>query len=539
MVGLSLRAKPPLTPAYTVSSQDVRRTIISTGTVTSHMDLSLSFKTSGILKTLNVKVGDKVKEGQLLASLDDADAGVSVAQAQSQLLSAQATYDKLINGASGPDIDVSRANVESAKTTLSNAEKNLTDVTATQDLLIKNSKESIAQAKNNLSLVKNQQDQLVKNAYNLLLNSGLEPVPVYDNATGTPTVTGVYDGSSPSGTYIIKTYLGSDGVNFTSSGLGSGGGALILNIPLAIGHELYITFSSTPTNGDWTIDVPNTQSSGYVANQSAYQTALQTQTQAIHTAQTTLDNANIALQTAIQTRAQAINTAIATIESARVALQQANAAYILKISAARSEDVAVAKATVAQAQSSLALAQNTLSNLSITSPISGLVTIVAPKLGEQIVASKEVVKILDDTSLHVESYIPESSIATVSEGQVVEMTLDALGPEINLSGKVISIDPAATVMSGVIEFRVITSLPVDERIKAGMTANLTVITGEKKDVMVVPNRLIASQGTQESVMILREGIGVSIPITTGLMGDNYTEVLSGISNGDLLLNPVP
>ncbi|MEK7102757.1 MAG: efflux RND transporter periplasmic adaptor subunit [Patescibacteria group bacterium] len=536
-IALVNRPKEAPTPVYTVSAQDVKRTVISTGTVTSRTDVSLSFKGSGTLKTLSVKVGDTVKEGQVLAAMDDADAKVSVSQARSQVLSAQASYEKLVNGASGPDIEVSKANVASATTSLANAQTSLVDITASQGVLVQNSKDALAQAKNNLTLITNQHNQLVKNALAVLLNTGLVAVPTISTTVPTPTVSGTYTGSTQGGKYTITTNGG--GTYYDVSGLGAASGIVTPNIPLALGSGLYITFSSSNTNGAWSILVPNTSSSSYVVNENAYQTALQNQTQAVSTAQTAVDNANGALQSAMQAADQAIHSAQSAVESAKTALLQANAALALKVTAARSEDIRAAQASIAQAQASFELAQNTLANTVIKAPMAGKVTIVNIKIGEQVVPSKEVIKILDETSLHVESYIPESSIGSVVVGQSIDMTLDALGPDTHLTGKVLSIDPAASVNSGVIEFRVLSSLPVDSRISAGMTANLTITTAEKTNVLVVPNRLIASQGDKESVMVLRGSEGVNVPITTGLVGDNYTEVVIGLNAGDQLLNPAP
>ncbi len=523
-------------PVYTVSAQDVRQTVIATGTVTSGTDVSLSFKNSGILRTLNVKVGDKVKVGQILAKLDDADAKASVSQANSQLLVARAAYRKIVNGASGPDIDVSKANVTSATTTLSNAQTNLKDVTAAQDVLVQNSKNTLAQARTNLTLVKNQQDQFVKNALAVLLNSGLVAVPATTTDSLAPVVTGTYTGPTQGGEYTISTYRSG---YYHVSGLNTVDDRVTLNVPLAIGQGLYVTFDSFSLNDTWTITVPNTFSSGYTANNNTYQSALQTQTQALSSAQTAIDNATDALNSVMQAHDQTINNAQSTVESAKSALAQANASLALKVTAARPEDIQSAQASIAQAEAALELARNTLSNTVIVAPISGQITKVDAKLGEQVVASKQIIDLLDADSLHVESYVPESSIGSVSINKPIDMTLDAIGPDTHLSGKVISIDPAATVISGVIEFRVLSSLPTDTRIAAGMTVNLTIIAADKPDVLAVPNRLVGSEGSQSFVMVLRGSDSVKVPVTIGLVGDNYSEVAAGLVSGDLLLSPTP
>ncbi len=138
--------------ATVASVQDVRKTVMATGNITSWSNLKLSFKNGGILKTLDVKVSDKVHAGDALATLDQKDANATVSQANAALSAAQASYDKLIRGASGPEIDVAKAAVSSAQLALNNAQINLENT-------------------------QQQQDLAVKNAYSTLLNSTISAVP--------------------------------------------------------------------------------------------------------------------------------------------------------------------------------------------------------------------------------------------------------------------------------------------------------------------------------------------------------------------------
>ncbi len=91
---------PAYTVAYTVADQDVRTTVLATGTVTSQSDLSLGFQNSGTVAAVNVVVSQAVKQGQLLASLNAGAASAAIAQAQAQVDSAQASLEKTENGSS-------------------------------------------------------------------------------------------------------------------------------------------------------------------------------------------------------------------------------------------------------------------------------------------------------------------------------------------------------------------------------------------------------------------------------------------------------
>ncbi len=462
--------------AYTVANQDVRQTVIATGTVTSQSDLDLSFKNNGILSRLNVKVGDKVKSGQILASLDEKDAQAVINQANAGLMLAQANYDKLVNGASSPDVQV-------AKVALNNAKTNYVNTKA-------------------------QQQVLVNNAHSAMLNSGLATIPTLGNSsTGSVTVSGTYTGNDQ-GQYLISLTNTGNGLYYQISGLGSSYGYINKGIPISLDtHGLYITFSSAgtfSTSDFWVISIPNTQAINYLTNLNAYQSALQTQ-------------------------ALTISTAQGAVDAAQASLDQ-------KIAAPRSEDLESTQAAVAQAQASQQTAQNTYLNNEILSPIDGTITAVNVKIGEQVSAQKIAIVLLDESSLHVETDIPESSINLIKPGQNIDMTLDALGPNRHLSGQVLSIDPASTVISGVIEFRVVSSLPADLAIKPGMTVNLNVVIADKPNTLAIPNRLIKSASDKQIVTTLKQSKTHDVEIKTGLVGDSYTEVTSGLFLGDVLVS---
>ncbi len=478
------------TVAYTVAKQDVKQTVLATGTVTSQSNLNLSFKNGGILNKINVKVGDKVRKGQVLAMLDQRDAGVAVNQANASLLSAQANYQKVKSGASEPEIAVAAAAVAASEVTYKNAQNTYTATEAQQKIL-------------------------VASAQGAMLNSGLTAVAESGSTTVTATVTGTYTGKDQ-GRYRIVLGTSGSGLTYNVSGLEGYYAEFQRGVPTAIGSRgLYITIgtSGTLNSGDsWTIDVPNTQSSTYITAYNAYQSSLQTQNQALVTAQNSVD-------------------------SARVALTQAQANLNLKQALARPEDLAAADATVKTAQAQLQAAQNQYANNIITSPIDGTVTAVDLKLGENVAPQKAVIVVLDQASLHVESNISESSIALITAAQKIDMTMDAFGPDRHFTGEVLSVDPASTVLSGVINYRVVSSIPQDLDIKPGMTVNLVVLVNEKNQVLAVPNRLVKSN-SHKYVSILENGKAKDVEVTLGLTGDAYTEILSGLNGGEEIVTTI-
>lgn len=217
----------------TVKYIDLKQTVLATGQVTSNTDLNLSFNSTGIIKSLRVKVGDIVKKGDVLATIDQGVVLASLTQARGALLSAQAKYKKLIEGG-----DVALAQVV-------------------------------------LDQTKKTQDTIVKNAYKKLLNSTPEAFP--DNGTDNyeaPTISGTYNGSKE-GVINVDVYKTNGGIGFNLSGLVQGSGLGNTIAPQPLGDSgLYIKFPSTDSLIDWIIPIPNKKGSDYLSNYNSYQSAL-------------------------------------------------------------------------------------------------------------------------------------------------------------------------------------------------------------------------------------------------------------------------
>ena len=470
----------------TVTKQDLKATVLATGQVVSGVDLNLGFQSSGVITKVFVKAGDKVKEGQTLATLNQSSAAASVTTAEGSLAQAQANYEKVIQGSTNTQIAVSQQAVNTAQVALNNA---TTSLATTQS----------------------QQATAVKNAYNTLLNTSITAIPASGNSdTITPIITGTYSGSN-TGVYNISLYASGSGLQFQVSGLETASGN-VRSQPTQMGTlGLYIQFSSNPATGDtWTVNIPNTYASTYVTNYNAYQTALQSQ-------------------------ASAISSAQGQVQSAQSALAQAQATLNNQLAQASSADIDAAKAQILSAQGQVASAEAVLANTIIKAPLDGTITQVDAKVGQQAGATQEVMILQDVADLHVEADVSEANIATLQPGQSVDVTFDALGPDRHFTGSVLTVNPGATVVSGVVDYLVKASLPNIPDIKPGMTANMTVLVSQKSGVLAVPSSAIISQNGQQYVRIIdndKTKTYHQVQVQTGLQADGgLVEITSGLSEG--------
>lgn len=464
-----------------VTLRDLRSTVLATGTVTSTTDLSLSFASSGTVSAIQVQVGDKVVKGQVLATLSNQSQLGALTQAQGALKSAQASLNKLMQGATNEETAIAETALASAKVDLENTKRS--------------------------------QATLVANARQTMLNAGLAIKTASGNGTiaptYTPTLSGTYIGTQ-SGSYNITT-RGGTGAYFSFNGIESGTGSSQGVTAQQLGSlGLYLTFPSgfnTMNDMEWVINVPNTESSAYLVAQNAYSTALSTQTSALASAQAVVD------------------------------ARQADLNY--KKAAARSADIESAEANVLSAQGNVQSALAVYNDTIVRAPANGTITSVDVKVGELATAQKAVMVLQDVGRLYLEANINEADVSALTIGQPVEITLDAFGPDTKYTAVLSHIDPASTVVSGVVNYKIKAEIQGDvATVRPGMTANMTIVVHDKKQVLVVPTRAILDGDSGKIVRVVtdeKKGTYVETPVTIGTQGDDGTEIISGLSEGQKIV----
>lgn len=197
---------------------------------------------------------------------------------------------------------------------------------------------------------------------------------------------------------------------------------------------------------------------------------------------------------------------------------------------------AQAEAAVEQARLALAAAEEALADATITAPFAAAVTAVHVQRGE--IAAGPVVGLVDLDSLEVVLQVDEVDVGSLAVGQPATVTLESY-PEAEIAAEVASIAPAAGASAtGLVTYDV--RLRLGESglpLLAGMTANATLVTAEKSDVLLVPNEAIQVDRTSGTYSVRRQ-VGETVEtveIVIGLRDSQYTEVREGLSAGDVLL----
>ena len=210
-----------------------------------------------------------------------------------------------------------------------------------------------------------------------------------------------------------------------------------------------------------------------------------------------------------------------------------------------------AQQQVTTARQSVKRAETDLGYATITSPINGVVLDKAVEEGQTVAASFSTPTLFtiaqDLTDMRVIANIDEADIGEVKEGQRVNFSVDAF-PADTFNGLVTQVRQQATTESNVVTYEVVISAPnADLKLKPGLTANVTIYTLEKNDVLTVTAKALRFSPKQELIgeeetiedtdkpgpkLWVHEGnIFRAIPVEVGVSNGTLTEITSGIKAG--------
>jgi HlyD family secretion protein len=220
---------------------------------------------------------------------------------------------------------------------------------------------------------------------------------------------------------------------------------------------------------------------------------------------------------------------------AEAQVEQAKANLAMLIKGASEEQIAIAEAQVAQARIALEEAQDSLAKATLKAPFDGVVTEVYVAVGEW--ATGLAVELIDADSIEVVLDMDEIDIGAIAVGQPTIMTLEAW-PDEELTGEVVSIAPKAKAQSEIVTYEVHLSLQAgDLPVLTGMTANAELITANREGVLLVPNRAITAdrEAGKYYVNLVQGDTTAKTEVTIGLRDSKYTEITSGLEEGDQLV----
>jgi RND family efflux transporter MFP subunit len=205
-------------------------------------------------------------------------------------------------------------------------------------------------------------------------------------------------------------------------------------------------------------------------------------------------------------------------------------------------DLAVERAQLEASKARLRSAEIILGYTRITAPIRGVVAEVTTREGETVAAdfsAPTFVTILDLDRLEVLAYVDETDIGRVEVGQTATFTVDTY-PEMEFEATVNTIQPRAELQNSVVNYVARLDFePVDNFIlRPEMTAHVRLVVAQREGALTAPRNALKRRDGRQFVVVQREGEWIETGVSTGWRSENKVEILSGVSQGDVIeLNP--
>jgi len=462
-----------------VSVGDVIQEVTETGSVRATKDISLSFKSIGKVTSINIAVGDMVKRGDILAVLDSSETSAQMQSAMAQLNTAKTQYEKLLKGSTPEEIQTYKNTVSSAENNLQSTYKNALNVLDDSYTKIYNAYNVVVSLKDDYFYTMDPQGIKVSQAATDM-ESNMKSVKNYLDAARA-------DGSGDVDTAISQAILSLNNVY----------------------NDLRVIRDQ--------------------CDQGIYYTTVSA------TDKASLDGQ----KTYINSSATSIANLQQNISSYKIALQSAKDTLAVATAEPRQEDIEIYKSQIDQAQANVNLYQSQIGNNSIVSPMDGRITAVNAKRGEIVSYSEPIVQMLSSEPFQVKVNIYEQDIVNVDPGDSVKIDLVAF-PGQTFEGKVLSVDPAEKIVDNVVYYETTIEFPNQPvGIRSGMTSDVTVEADKKQNVMRVLKTIVEEVDGKKMVELV---VGKKIEkreIKTGFEGNDYYEIISGLSEGDEVVISAP
>ncbi len=420
---------------YKVEPKEFVQNVSLTGKVISAKNVDMGFETSGRVAKVNFKVGDRIKKGQVIASLQNGDA-VSLLQ------KATARLNEVQSGAREEELSIAEGDLVGAKNEFELSKQIL---------------------QTELQNIYNKADESIRFKIDTTFDNprSVNPKFKYSIDQDSNLKQKIENNRLIIGETLNKWNIGIQKDNLDINMVKS----YISQVQLFINDvNTAISIVSEKTNiNDYNYTIVQSQKSDILLARTNFTTAINT-----------------------------LNQAQISYKNSLSALNRAENNLKIKQSGGTQNEINIQKADVTNAQ---ALVQKTI----ITAPFDGVVTKVDIKEGEISSPNTPVISILNDGEYQIETFVSENDISKLKVDQKTNITLDTYGKDIVFEGVIISIDPAETIKDGVSTYRTkIQFINKDERIKSGMTANIDIETDRRPSVLFIPqSALILDKGVKK------------------------------------------
>jgi RND family efflux transporter MFP subunit len=188
------------------------------------------------------------------------------------------------------------------------------------------------------------------------------------------------------------------------------------------------------------------------------------------------------------------------------------------------------------AQRALDDANRALNDTAILAPASGVVLDLPLKVGDIVADEQLVATIGRSGSFQIVADVDELDLPNVANGAQARFRLDAF-PATEINGVVRSTAPQARQQGGTTVFATVITFtaPAGLDLRPGMNADVTIVTAERQDVLLIPQNALKTVGERSFVTVVRDGQQSEREVTLGYRGNGQVEVVAGLDEGERVL----
>lgn len=510
----------------TVERGTVVAAVSASGQVSASNQLDIQAKASGEITSINVSPGQKVAAGALIAVLDPTDAQKTVRDAQANLESAELSLEKLQKPADSLSLTQAQNTLAKAQESKQNAQDDLKK--AYDDGF-----NDISNAFLDLPTVMAGIEDIL---YGVDGNGSQDNLNFYTDAiSSTNNAAGRFKQDAADKYQAARTAYDKNFNDYKAAGRFSDSTTIELLI-----NQTYDTTKTIAEVVKSTNNLIQLYKDEYTKRHftpasisTAHLTDLSTYTGTTNSHLSSLLSAKNTIKTSKDTIVNSDRTITENTES------------LEKLKAGADDiDVRSSQLSVTKAQNTLHDAQNNLADYYVRAPFAGTIAAVNIKKFDSAGSGTAIATLVTSQKI-AELSLNEVDAAKVSIGDKATLTFDAI-EGLTLTGAVAEVSTIGAVTQGVVSYTVKIGFDSqDERIKSGMTANASIQTDVRQDVLVVPSSAVKTQNGVSYVQVFNPALSETggaqgvvsnsaprqVEVAVGISDDTNVEILSGLEEG--------
>lgn len=191
------------------------------------------------------------------------------------------------------------------------------------------------------------------------------------------------------------------------------------------------------------------------------------------------------------------------------------------------------RANLIQAHANLQLADKQLKDSVIYAPITASVKERLASTGQYVKKGEPLVKLIQINPLRLRTTVPEQYLQQLKSGETINFTVDSL-PDKEFAGKITRFSPAVDKSSRSLMVEATIENPKLE-LKAGMFARVKLTFGEKRPVLLVPQKAVITAVGLNKVYVLADGKAQAREVTLGQKDGDLIEIVTGVNANETVI----